>query len=97
VAIVNDIRRVHVLVTGDVQGVGFRWFTRECAQRCKVGGWVRNTSGGQVELVAQGTRADVETFLDAIRRGPSRAHVENVQIRDDPPQQDPATEFEIRR
>jgi acylphosphatase len=90
-------RRVFVLVIGDVQGVGFRWFTRDAAQKHRVGGWVCNRPDGNVELVAGGASADVEAFLAALRRGPPHSHVRELQIRDETSEAILPLPFEIRR
>jgi acylphosphatase len=71
--------RVHLLVSGRVQGVGFREFTRRAAQRLGVGGWVRNLAGGQVEVVADGERAALEALVNAVRGGPPGAFVRDIR------------------
>lgn len=72
-----SLERVHVLYSGHVQGVGFRWRTTRCAAAFDanasavnapaVNGWVRNLSDGRVELVAEGDRATLEAFLASVR------------------------------
>lgn len=59
--------RVHVCYTGEVQGVGFRWRAARCASGIAIDGFVRNLPDGSVELVAEGARDVVESFLAAIR------------------------------
>jgi acylphosphatase len=71
--------RVYLLLSGRVQGVGFRDFTRRTAQRLGVGGWVRNLPGGQVEVVADGERPALESLVTALRHGPSGALVLDVR------------------
>jgi acylphosphatase len=61
------MQRCHVLFSGRVQGVGFRWRAARCAAGVPVAGWVRNLPDGRVELVAEGARDDVEALLRAIR------------------------------
>jgi acylphosphatase len=61
-----------------VQGVGFRWYVRERAQRLDVAGWVRNLDGGVVEIAAAGPEGVISDFLAAIRRGPPGATVRDV-------------------
>lgn len=90
-------RRVFVLVIGEVQGVGFRWYARDCAQQYRIAGWIRNRPDGNVELVARGPTSDVQAFVDAIRRGPPQSHVRELQIRDDPSEDNLPFPFEIRR
>ena len=71
--------RVRVLVSGRVQGVGFRYYTQQAAQRLALVGWVRNLRDGRVEAVAEGERETLEQLLSAIRRGPPSSLVEDVQ------------------
>ena len=72
--------RVHVVVQGDVQGVGFRYFVADHARDAGLRGWVRNRTDGSVECVAEGPRADLETLLELLRRGPTSAEVEAVDV-----------------
>lgn len=71
--------RVHLEVCGAVQGVGFRWFTREMAARLGLAGWVRNRDDGCVEVAAEGDDAQVERFLVQVERGPRGARVDRVR------------------
>lgn len=64
------------VITGRVQGVGFRWFTHDAAAREGVHGWVRNMADGSVEVMAEGDQASVDRVEAAVRRGPSSARVE---------------------
>lgn len=70
------------VVTGRVQGVGFRFFTQDAARREGLTGWVRNLDDGSVEAVAEGEAEALERFERDLRRGPSRARVERVRIDD---------------
>lgn len=69
----------HVEVLGQVQGVGFREFTRTIAQRLGLAGWVRNREDGCVELAASGNASSIEALLAAVRRGPSGGRVHEVR------------------
>jgi acylphosphatase len=73
--------RVHVYVTGKVQGVFFRAETVEVANSLGVGGWVRNLPDGRVEALFEGDKEKVEQAVDFCKRGPPGAHVQNVEIR----------------
>ena len=73
----ND-RAVRLLVSGRVQGVGFRWFVRERARRLGLAGRVRNLADGAVEIVARGAESDVALLLEVVRRGPEGARVDDV-------------------
>jgi len=72
--------KVHVLVSGRVQGVFFRAATARTAVANNVTGWVRNLPSGQVEAVFEGEKADVETLVEFCRHGPSGAHVEAAEV-----------------
>jgi acylphosphatase len=73
------------LISGRVQGVGFRWFTRDAAAVENVTGWVRNLPDGRVETLAEGESASVERFERAIRSGPRGARIEAVSVTDEEP------------
>jgi len=70
---------LHAEVRGFVQGVGFRYFVQREAMRLALRGFTRNLHNGNVEVVAQGTRAALELLLARLRHGPSSADVEDVQ------------------
>lgn len=72
---------IHVLVSGRVQGVGFRYLVKQSAQTADVAGWVRNLRDGRVEAVLLGPPEAVQAVLDDIGRGPSGAGVEEVITR----------------
>ena len=69
-----------MLVSGRVQGVGFRWAIEREAERLGVDGWVRNLSDGRVEARFEGDDEAVEAAADVCRRGPDTAAVESVQV-----------------
>lgn len=72
--------RAHILVSGRVQGVGFRYFTAAQARRLGVGGCVRNLPQGGVEIVAEGDRSALEALIAAVRQGPRGAVVRDVRV-----------------
>jgi acylphosphatase len=72
--------RAHLFVSGWVQGVSFRGYTRRCARELALTGWVRNLYDGRVEAVAEGPRSAVEALIDQVRRGPASARIENVDV-----------------
>ncbi len=78
-------RAVQVRVRGRVQGVGFRWFVARAARELAVTGWVRNADDGAVEVAAEGGAEQVERLLAALRRGPSQALVQSVEIDEQSP------------
>jgi len=71
------------VISGRVQGVGFRWFTREAAQREGLTGWVRNLPDGRVEALVEGEAESVERMERALRRGPGSGHVSDVFVDDE--------------
>jgi acylphosphatase len=82
-------KRVHVTVRGRVQNVGFRQFTAQRATRLALSGWVRNAPDERVvELEAEGEDAAIEVLITALRRGPSGARVETVEVESSPPKED---------
>jgi acylphosphatase len=73
-------RRLHALVKGKVQGVGFRDFTATAAKELQVAGWVRNLADGDVELVAEGPAEALRALGDKVCAGPPSAKVDNVVV-----------------
>ncbi len=71
--------RLHVIVRGLVQGVGFRYYTIEAAHRLGLMSWVRNNRDGSVEALAEGDRTQLKQWLEALRRGPKGARVTDVE------------------
>jgi acylphosphatase len=67
-------------VSGRVQGVGFRYFVQDAAQREGVRGWVRNLGDGRVEAFAQGDADALARFEARVRQGPSMSRVVGVDI-----------------
>lgn len=74
----NNPSRLHATVKGRVQGVGFRNFVQENAQRLGLTGWVRNRWNGDVEVTAEGEREALGRLLNALHRGPRSAYVSTI-------------------
>jgi acylphosphatase len=73
------MRRLHAIVRGRVQMVGFRYFVLEEARALGLSGWVRNgDDGATVEVVAEGPEEDLQRLEEALRAGPRGARVEAV-------------------
>ena len=68
-----------MLVSGRVQGVGFRWAVEDEARIRGVTGWVRNLPDGRLEAVFEGDEASVQRMVEFCRRGPAAARVDDVQ------------------
>jgi len=67
------------LVSGRVQGVGFRAFCIRAANALGVKGWVQNLTDGRVEVVATGRPDELTRLADALRQGPSFARVDHIE------------------
>ncbi|RIK31948.1 MAG: acylphosphatase [Anaerolineae bacterium] len=77
----TDIVRVHIWVKGRVQGVGFRAHVEYHARQIGgLMGWVRNVGCNTVEAVAEGERANVERFIEAVKQGPSISRVDDSKV-----------------
>ena len=72
-------QRIHLEISGRVQGVGFRDFTQRAARQLSIAGWVRNIPNGRVELVAEGKEAAIQKFQEQIKKGPLGARVDGVK------------------
>ncbi|WP_214757529.1 acylphosphatase [Exiguobacterium sp. s123] len=68
-----------LIVSGRVQGVGFRYFSQVTAQRFGIKGWVRNLSDGTVELHVEGTANEVDAFQQALKDGNRFVGVERIE------------------
>lgn len=89
------MKRVHVFVSGRVQGVFFRAYTQKEALRLGLKGWVRNLPDGRVEAVFEGDASAVEEMIKWCHRGSPGAIVTKVEVREEPYKGEFST-FEIR-
>jgi len=79
------MKRIHLYVSGYVQGVGFRWYAEKIArQMADVTGFVRNLGDGRVEIVAEGEEAQLERFLNELKSGYLGKNIEDIQNLDEP-------------
>ncbi|MBN2002879.1 MAG: acylphosphatase [Anaerolineae bacterium] len=76
----TELKAVHIIVHGQVQGVGFRCFTQSAAERLNVSGWVRNNYDGTVEIWGEGAQEHLEQFIRAARQGPMHGWVQTLDI-----------------
>ncbi|MCX8073315.1 MAG: acylphosphatase [Candidatus Binatia bacterium] len=72
-------RRLHLVIYGLVQGVGFRFFVEQQARELGLTGWVRNLTNGAVEVLAEGPSPALARLAEACRRGPRSAVVDRVE------------------
>ena len=76
--------RLHLLIAGRVQGVGFRWHARVAAAEAGCTGWVRNLPDGRVEVLAEGEPAQLEALAEACREGPRAGLVNSIDVTNRP-------------
>jgi acylphosphatase len=67
------------IVSGRVQGVGFRWFVEKEARALGIGGWVRNNDDGNVEVLASGAEEQLARLRRLLKQGPRAARVDQVE------------------
>ncbi len=72
--------RIHVFISGRVQGVFFRSNTKRVADTLEIKGWVRNLSDGRVEVVAEGEKNRIDDLIKFLKKGDGSARVDNVEI-----------------
>ena len=87
--------QIHILISGRVQGVGFRDFARRGAEKIGVRGYAKNLANSDVEVVADGNRVALDEFLVVLEQGPPAGRVDRVQI-DQFDRSEECTGFEIR-
>ncbi len=73
--------RAHVYISGRVQGVLFRAYTRDEARRLNLTGWVRNLADGRVEAVFEGDESALDAMISWCRKGSPYSKVEDVEVR----------------
>jgi acylphosphatase len=74
------MKTAHVVISGFVQGIGFRHFVRQNAQKLGLKGWVRNIPGGNVEAVFQGSKDAIDEMILLCQKGPMFSEVKEVTI-----------------
>ncbi len=77
----REVQAYVLLVSGRVQGVGFRWFAEREALKRDVTGYVRNLADGRVEILAQAADETLAEFCETVRRGPPASRVDDVQMK----------------
>ena len=76
-------KRIHIFVTGRVQGVFFRQSTRVMAIKNNVIGWVRNLADGRVEIIAEGETHDIDNLVTWCKTGPANSRVDEFELSDE--------------
>lgn len=74
------MKRCCIYVSGRVQGVSFRSFTKQNAGALGLGGFVKNLDDGRVEVIVEGRDKDIEQLVQKIREGPPRAKIDDVSV-----------------
>jgi len=73
-----------LIIVGSVQGVFFRQYVKENADKNNIRGYVRNLEDGRVEIFLEGNLEDVDKMIAICKRGPQHAQIRNVEIKDEP-------------
>ena len=76
------IKKKLLIISGKVQGVGFRYWMQNLAINNNIGGWVKNRSLGDVEALIIGQEKEVQKLIKQCKIGPSSAATQNIQIND---------------
>jgi len=80
----DEITRVHMRVSGRVQGVGFRAHVEYYGLQIGVTGWVRNVGQDSVETIAEGTRLQIDKFIAMVKQGPRASRVDEARVEYEP-------------
>ena len=76
----NEPGHIHILVTGRVQGVGFRSFVQQSGIQLNLTGWVQNVGYDMVEAVAEGPHDKLDKFVELVKTGPRSARVDEARV-----------------
>lgn len=76
----SKIIRLRAVVSGRVQGVGFRFFVIDAARSLNIRGWVRNLHTGEVEAMLEGEERDVQQMIQQLKTGPRLSRVKDVDV-----------------
>ncbi|MBC8385972.1 MAG: acylphosphatase [Candidatus Cloacimonetes bacterium] len=76
------MKQIELLISGRVQGVCYRYFTKSEAEKSSINGFVMNLPDGNVKVVAAGNEQDLDIFIENLRKGPSYAEVNNIEIQE---------------
>lgn len=75
------MQRYYIIVSGTVQGVGFRYFVYYTAKLLNLTGWVRNCENGDVEMEVQGNEENLSAFIDRIKKGNGFSSIEDIAVK----------------
>ena len=74
------MKRAHIIVSGVVQGVFYRAFTRDNAMLLRLVGWARNLPNGDVEITVEGNKKEINEFIKRLRKGPYSSRVDELSV-----------------
>lgn len=75
----EDIKRIHLTLYGQIQGVGLRWLIRQKAEELGLGGWVSNLADGSVEVIAEGQRPSLEELVNWCYNKPEGIEISRIK------------------
>jgi len=90
------LKRVHVFISGNVQGVGFRYFTKRNARSLGVNGWVKNLPDGRVEAVFEGRDEDIGEMISRVKNGPTSSYVRDTEFTEEEIPEREFEDFDVR-
>tara|TARA_B100001029_G_C14736545_1_gene273162 strand:- start:147 stop:470 length:324 start_codon:yes stop_codon:yes gene_type:complete len=80
VTLSSSITTIHLKVYGKVQGVSYRYWVKENARKLCISGWVKNKDDKTVEIIANGTQAHIDSFIESCNRGSENSDVQKIDI-----------------
>lgn len=81
---IENIKTYSILISGRVHGVGFRYFSVSLADKYDIKGYVKNTPDHKVEIICQGDKDDLDSFIKDIRKGPAFSVINGIRVEDVP-------------
>ena len=75
------MKKIHIIITGTVTGVGFRWWLKTEAEKKSIYGYVKNRSKNEVEAVLLGDEKNVDDIIKLCRKGPTSSNVKGIKIK----------------
>jgi acylphosphatase len=79
-AMVNELKTVHIIVKGTVQGVGFRYYTRHLASTLGLSGFVKNLDSGEVEISAEGDQQSLQNLIRGLQTKDMAEYISDLQV-----------------
>jgi len=92
---IENIKTYNILISGRVQGVGFRYFAVSIAEKYDVRGYVANKRNGKVEIVCQGEEEELQSFMEEVKKGPAFSVVTDT-VMEEIPEEKKYNKFDIK-